>query len=86
MSVKKTIIITGILAAVTSIALFIFYKVLTKEDLSGLFAEARSGRFEITVLTTGELEAEKSIDIKGPEIAQSRNVRSTNIKITDLVP
>ncbi len=86
MSVKKTIIITGILAAVTSIALFIFNKVLTKEDLSGLFAEARSGRFEITVLTTGELEAEKSIDIKGPEIAQSRNVRSTNLKITDLVP
>ncbi len=86
MSVKKTLIITGILAAVTSISLFIFNKVLTKEDISGLFAEARSGRFEITVLATGELEAENSIDIKGPEIARSRNVRSTNLKITDLVP
>ncbi|MGI6323336.1 MAG: efflux RND transporter periplasmic adaptor subunit [Bacteroidales bacterium] len=86
MSVKKTIKITGIIFAVTSIALFIFNRILTKEDLSGLFAEAQSGRFEITVLTTGELEAENSIDIKGPEIGKSRNVRSTNLKIADMVP
>jgi multidrug resistance efflux pump len=86
MSVKKTIKITGIIFAVTSIALFIFNRILTKEDLSGLFAEAQSGRFEITVLTTGELEAENSIDIKGPEIGRSRNVRSTNLKIADMVP
>ena len=83
---KKTLIITGIVAGLTIIALIIFNKVLTREDTAGLFAEAINGNFEITVITTGELLAENSVDIKGPEIAQRRNVRSTNLKITDMVP
>jgi len=83
---KKTLIITGIVAGLTIIALIIFNKVLTSEDSAGLFAEAINGNFEITVLTTGELLAENSVDIKGPEIAARRNVRSTNLKITDMVP
>lgn len=86
MNVKKTLIITAILIAATSIALIIFNRIFTKEDNSGLFAEAKRGKFEITVLATGELEAEKSVDIKGPEIIQNRNVRSANLKITDMVP
>ena len=42
--------------------------------------------FEIAVTATGELMPEKSIDIKGPEFAQGRDIRSTMIKIQDLVP
>jgi len=86
MNNKRTLIITAILIAATSIALIIFNRIFTKEDISGLFAEAKKGKFEITVLATGELEAEKSVDIKGPEIIQNRNVRSANLKITDMVP
>ena len=85
MSIKRTLIITAVSIAATSIALIIFNRIFTKEDLSGLFAEAKMGKFEITVLATGELEAEKSVDIKGPEIIQNRNVRSSNLKITDMV-
>jgi len=83
---KRTIIITGIIAGLTIIALIIFNKILTPKDTSGMFAEAIRGNFEITVSTTGELLAEKSVEIKCPEIAQRRDVHSASIKITDLVP
>lgn len=83
---KKTIITTGFVVIITIIVLLIFNKVTTKKDSEGLFAEVLNGKFEITVLTTGELVAENSIEIKGPEFSQGRDVHSTNIKITDMVP
>ena len=46
----------------------------------------KKGQFDIVVTTTGELQAENSTDIRGPEFTQSRNIRAMDIKITDLVP
>jgi HlyD family secretion protein len=83
---KKTVITTAIVVFFTLIALIIFNKVTSREDTDVIFTESKQGRFEITVTTTGELIAEHSVDIKGPEFTQGRDVRSTNIKITDLVP
>lgn len=83
---KKTVITTSIVVIFTLIALIVFDKVTSRENTEGLFTESKHGRFEITVTTTGELIAEHSVDIKGPEFSQGRDVRSTNIKITDLVP
>lgn len=83
---KKSIIITAIVAVVAIIILVVINKASTKKDLSNLFAEAQKGEFDIIVNTTGELQAENSTDIFGPEIAQSRNIRAMDIKITDLVP
>lgn len=84
---KKTIIITSIVIVVTLAVLLIFNKLTTsKREINNLFAEAMFGKFEISITTTGELIAENSIDIKAPEFTQSRNVRVSNIKITDLVP
>ena len=83
---KKTVIITSIVVVVTMIALIIFNKLTTKKnDTVNMFTEALSGRFEIAITTTGELIAENSIEIKAPEIMQGRDVRSSNIKITDLI-
>jgi multidrug efflux pump subunit AcrA (membrane-fusion protein) len=83
---KKTVIITGIVVVVTLIALIIFNKLTTKkDDTANMFTEALSGRFEIAITTTGELIAENSVEIKAPEIMQGRDVRSSNIKITDLI-
>lgn len=83
---KKTVIITSIVVVVTMVALIIFNKLTTKsKDTANLFTEALSGRFEIAISTTGELIAENSVDIKAPEIIQGRDVRSSNIKITDLI-
>ncbi|MRR20258.1 HlyD family efflux transporter periplasmic adaptor subunit [bacterium] len=83
---KRTIIITAIVVAVAIIAMIVISKLSGKEDLGTLIAEVQQGDFEIVVTTTGELQAEVSTDIKGPEGLASRNMRFGGIKIQDLVP
>src|SRR5450759_82565 len=84
--VKRTIILTTIGVAIAIIILVVIGKASAKKDISNLYAEVKEGQFDIVVTTTGELQAENSTDIKGPEITQSRNIRAMDIKITDLVP
>lgn len=84
---KKTIIITIIVVVAAMAALLIFNKITTrKHDMTNMFTEVSFGNFEISVSTTGELIAENSVDIKAPEIMRGRDVRGSNIKITDLIP
>lgn len=83
---KRTIIITSIIVTVLIIAMVVISRFAGKEDLSSLYAEVQQGDFEIVVTTTGELQAEVSTDIKGPEGLNSRNMRFGGIKIQDLVP
>lgn len=83
---RKTFIITGIIVAATFALLFVFNKLTSKTDTSVLYTEVKNGEFEIAVTEAGELIAEKSVDIKGPEFAQGRDIRSTNIRIQDLIP
>jgi hypothetical protein len=83
---KRTIIITSIVVLLAVIAMIVISKLTGKEDLSSLFAEVKRGDFEVVVTTTGELQAEVSTDIKGPEGLASRNMRFGSIKISDLVP
>jgi HlyD family secretion protein len=65
---KRTIIITIIVFTAITLALFIFNKVVSRDKGVNLYAEAKRGLFEISVANSGELFAEKSVDIKGPEI------------------
>jgi uncharacterized protein YukE len=83
---KSVIIIVSVVAVVAIIALIVYSKASSKKDLANLYVEAQKGQFDIVVTTTGELQAENSTDIFGPEITQSRNIRAMDIKITDLVP
>ena len=83
---KKSVIITGIVAVVAIIALIIIGRESKKKDIANLYVEAQKGKFEIVVSTTGELQAENSKDITGPDFTQSRQIRAAEIKITDLVP
>lgn len=83
---KRTIIITSIVVVAAIIAMIIISKITRKEDLSVLYADVQQGGFEVVVTTTGELQAEVSMDIKGPEGLGSRNMRFGGIKISDLVP
>ncbi len=83
---KKSVIITGIVAVLAIIALIIIGKMSKKKDVANLYIEAKKGQFEIVVSTTGELQAENSEDITGPDFTQSRQIRAMEIKITDLVP
>jgi HlyD family secretion protein len=83
---KRTLIITGIIAALAIIILIIFNKATSKKDFTNLYVVAKKGQFDIVVTTTGELQAENSTDIRGPEFSQLRNIRGMDIKIQDLVP
>ncbi len=83
---KRTTIIAGIVVVLAIIILIVIGKVSKKKDIANLYAEAEKGQFDIIVTTTGELQAENSKDITGPEFTQSRNIRAMDIKITDLVP
>lgn len=83
---KKSVIIIGIVAVLAIIILIVIGKTAKKKDVANMYVEAKRGQFEIIVSTTGELQAENSEDIKGPDFMQSRQIRAADIKITDLVP
>lgn len=68
---KKIFVFCGVFAAV--IALIVFNKSISKKGETSSFAVVKKGVFEITVINSGELLAEKSIDIKGPEIGMGSN-------------
>lgn len=91
---KRILIIGGIVVAV--IALIIFNKMTSKKGNINSYAEVKKGLFEITVTNSGELIAEKSIDIKGPEISMGSDrgggpgrgfdMHAMDLKIQDIVP
>lgn len=83
---KKSVVITGIVAVLAIIAMILIGRASKKKDVANLYVEAKKGQFEIVVSTTGELQAENSEDITGPDFTQSRQIRAMEIKITDLVP
>jgi HlyD family secretion protein len=66
---KKFLIIGSIVLAIG--ALIAFNKITSKNKVPNTFTEVKNGLFEITVTNTGDLIAERSLDIKGPEIGQS---------------
>ncbi len=67
---KKTIIASLVIIAAIA-ALIMFNKLFGKKDKTNLFAEAKKGTFEIVVSNAGELFAEKSLDIMGPQLGQT---------------
>ena len=91
-------IITSIICAI--IALIIVNKIPLKKKVFNTYSEVKKGKFEIIVTNSGELFAEKSIDINGPMIGQSvsqgsnlrgqqnrgSNIRAIDLKIQDIVP
>lgn len=83
---KRTFVITLGVIFIAITGLVVFIRLTSAKTNEEEFADVRQGLFEITVNATGELVAENSIDIKGPNIVQNRNFRAAALKITDLVP
>jgi hypothetical protein len=98
---KRTLIITGIIAGLIVIAMIVFNRLTSRRDTNSVYTEVKKGPFEITVSNSGDLEAEKSIDIMGPQIQEQRNeggqrggggrqegghMRLQSFKISDIVP
>ena len=82
---KKSVIITGSVVVVAIIILIVFSKSASRKDIGNLYTESKRGQFDIVVTTTGELQAENSIDINGPNFTQARGIRVMDIKIQDMV-
>ena len=93
--VKNILITAGVLSLV--VALIVFNKFASNRGKADVFVEARSENFEISISTSGELIAERSIDILGPQMVQGRtltlgrqnnntNIRLQDLRILDLVP
>jgi HlyD family secretion protein len=68
---KKVLLIGGIALAI--IALIVFSNLTSKNNIVSTYAVVKKGIFEITVSNSGELIAEKSVDILGPSIGQPDN-------------
>ncbi len=99
MKTKRILIFAGVFVAIA--ALFAFNKMTSKRGTFNTFTEVKRGNFEITVTNSGELLAEKSIDIKGPEIGRGSDhgpggdhgpqgrggdMHAMDLKIQDIVP
>ena len=94
---KRTIIITGLVAGLIIIAMVVFNKLASKKDTASIFTEVMEGPFENKVSNSGELQAEKSIDILGPDLMKMTQqgggghggpggMRFMSFKISDIVP
>lgn len=82
---KKKIIVIAAAVIVVIALIVIISKLSAKNANSNLFSEASFGKFNVIVTTTGELEAERSVDITGPSLMNSRRMRMSNFEITDMV-
>ncbi len=83
---KKKFITTGIVIVAAFILLFALTRITSRRNPTEFFTKVQKGQFDITIISAGELIAEKSTDIKGPEIAMGRDIRFFMIKIQDLIP
>ena len=89
---RRILVIAGVVVAI--IALFVFNKMISKNSSISSYSVVKKGLFEITVTNSGELIAEKSIDIKGPEISMGldhggsggHHMHAMDLKIQDIVP
>jgi hypothetical protein len=89
---KRISITASVVIAIA--ALIAFNRITSTRGKAILYAEAEKNVFEISVSNSGELIAERSIEIKGPQMAQGRrsmggrghNMRMMDLKIQDIVP
>jgi RND family efflux transporter MFP subunit len=83
---KKILFRTSVIVVISLVTLIIFIYVTSRKHYTNEYTEVRKGFFEIAISQAGELVAENSVDVKGPNIVRNRNFRAAPLKITDLVP
>lgn len=83
---KRNIIVTSAVTGILIAAIIIYALAGEKENTAMLEVPVMKGKFEVLVTVTGELQAERSEQIMGPQELRSRNLRIGNIRIQDLIP
>jgi hypothetical protein len=89
---KRIIIVASVILAF--IALMLFTRLSSSRMEPETYTDVKRGPFEITVSNSGELLAEKSLDISGPVMANNRmqggrggqNFHFMDLKIQDIIP
>ena len=92
--ILKRVIFLTILFFIFAAFIFLARKISINETVSR-YAEVKEGIFDISVTATGDLLAERSMDLKGPSIpgrgsrggrGRGRSIRAMSLKILDIVP
>ncbi len=83
---KRSSIITGIVIGSLVLGIIIYALAGEQDNIAMLEVPVTRGNFEVLVTVTGELQAENSEQITGPQELRSRNLRIGNIRIQDLIP
>jgi HlyD family secretion protein len=78
---KKKIIAGSVILAI--IIAIVFFATRSKKDTGEIIVQVKKGDFIVNIATTGELVAQKSVPIKGPE--GLREFRIFDIKISDII-
>ena len=80
---KKRIILLTVMVTIVIVIFIIFNPFKSKEE-SSINTIVKRGLFEVSVFTSGELEAKNSVNIMGPP--GIRGVGIWQVKISDLIP
>jgi HlyD family secretion protein len=83
---KRRTLIAIVIPVAVLVALILFSVLSGKEKEVVLETEVEYGRFEISVMVTGELQAIRETEIQGPPELRSRDLRLRNITIQELIP
>ena len=78
---KKKIIAGSVILAI--IIAIVFFATRSKKDTGEIIVQVKKGDFIVNIATKGELVAQKSVPIKGPE--GLREFRIFDIKISDII-
>jgi multidrug efflux pump subunit AcrA (membrane-fusion protein) len=82
---KKRVLIPLIVIVAALLAIIIYSAASKPDSEVKLTTSVQKGDFEIIVSVTGELQAERSVEIEGPSNLRSRNLRLRGIKIQDMI-
>jgi HlyD family secretion protein len=83
---KRGVIVTTVAIGALVLGIIIYALAGEKDNITILEVPVMQGKFEVLVTVTGELQAERSEQITGPQELRSRNLRIGNIRIQDLIP
>jgi hypothetical protein len=82
---KKRVLIPLIVIATLVVVLIVYSAASEKDATVTLTTTTQKGEFEILIVVTGELQAESSVEIRGPSELRSRSHRLRSIKIQNLI-
>ncbi len=83
---KKKVLIPLIIIGLVLVGVIIYSASSKPDSEVKITSTVAKGNFEILVSVTGELQAENSVEIRGPSNLRSRNLRLRSIKIQNLIP